>query len=101
MRLLSVNTGVPRSINAKSGQTGIFRTPVSGPVRVGTLGLSGDHILDTENHGGRLCCLNWRHGRLRAGWSESQTTPAPTVDHVWKACFWLLRLVWAVTLERE
>jgi len=52
MRLLSVNTGVPRSINAKSGQTGIFKTPVSSPVRIGTLGLSGDHILDTENHGG-------------------------------------------------
>ena len=52
MRLLSVNTGVPRAIEAKSGQTGIFKRPVSGPVRIGTLGLSGDHILDTEHHGG-------------------------------------------------
>ena len=35
------------------------------------------------------------------GWSEIQTTPAATVNHVWNARFWLLRLVLAVTLVRE
>ncbi|GGR22388.1 MOSC domain-containing protein [Deinococcus ruber] len=52
MRLLSVNIGTPRSIEAKSGQSGIFKVPVSEPVQIGALGLSGDHIVDTENHGG-------------------------------------------------
>jgi len=35
------------------------------------------------------------------GWSEAQTTPAATIDHIWNARFRLLRLVWAVTLVRE
>lgn len=52
MKLLSVNVGRPQPIAAKSGQSGIFKRPVDGPVWVGRLGLSGDHILDTANHGG-------------------------------------------------
>lgn len=54
MQLLSVNVGEPRAIAGagKSGTTGIFKEPQSEPVFVGKLGLSGDAILDTENHGG-------------------------------------------------
>ena len=54
MRVLSVNTGRATAIeNAKSsGLTGIFKTPAAGPVAVTTLGLDGDAICDTENHGG-------------------------------------------------
>ncbi len=52
MEIYSVNVGVERSINAKSGKTGIYKLPTSDPVYVGELGLKGDVIIDTENHGG-------------------------------------------------
>ncbi|WP_424952279.1 MOSC domain-containing protein [Deinococcus sp.] len=52
MNVLSVNIGTAEPIQAKSGRSGIFKRPASGPVRVGTLGLVGDHIVDTESHGG-------------------------------------------------
>lgn len=50
--LISVNIGTPRAITTKSGQTGIFKSPQSGPVNIGPLGLDDDHIIDTDNHGG-------------------------------------------------
>ncbi|WP_119067848.1 MOSC domain-containing protein [Rubrobacter indicoceani] len=54
MKLVSVNVGASRPIAGagKSGFTGIFKEPQSGLVSVGRLGLSGDAIVDTENHGG-------------------------------------------------
>lgn len=54
MRLLSVNVGQEEPIaNGKaSGKSGIFKRPIDTPVRVTTLGLAGDKISDTENHGG-------------------------------------------------
>jgi MOSC domain-containing protein YiiM len=36
----------------KPTRTGIHKRPVDGPVRVGRLGLAGDTICDTVNHGG-------------------------------------------------
>lgn len=53
-RLLSVNVGKVQSIaHAKpSGKTGIFKQPTLEPVRVTALGLQGDAIVDTANHGG-------------------------------------------------
>ncbi len=51
-RLLSVNLGQARALDAKSGLTGHFKTPVARAVRIGPLGLEGDAIVDTENHGG-------------------------------------------------
>jgi MOSC domain-containing protein YiiM len=54
MQLISVNVGQPRSIeNAKkSGQTGIYKIPLSAPARITGYGLTGDTICDTANHGG-------------------------------------------------
>jgi MOSC domain-containing protein YiiM len=54
MRILSVNVGRARHIeNAKSiGMTGIYKLPTAGPARVTSLGLEGDAVCDTENHGG-------------------------------------------------
>jgi MOSC domain-containing protein YiiM len=54
VRLLSVNVGTERAIEGagKSGKTGIFKRGVKGPVAVTSLGLAGDAIIDTENHGG-------------------------------------------------
>lgn len=36
----------------KPARTGIDKRPVTGPVSIGALGLSGDSICDTANHGG-------------------------------------------------
>ena len=54
MKLLSVNTGSLRNIPwAETAQvTGIFKNPVSGPVRVGVNGLEGDNIGSVKYHGG-------------------------------------------------
>jgi len=54
MRILSVNVGRARHIeNAKSiGMTGIYKLPTASPARVTSLGLEGDAVCDTENHGG-------------------------------------------------
>ena len=52
MKLASVNTGSLQPFNTKSGQTGIFKDPRSGPVMIGELGLEGDRIADKDNHGG-------------------------------------------------
>ncbi|MDQ4106581.1 MAG: MOSC domain-containing protein [Actinomycetota bacterium] len=54
MRLLSVNVGGERPIeNGKaSRKSGIYKRPVDGPVWITALGLAGDTISDTENHGG-------------------------------------------------
>jgi MOSC domain-containing protein YiiM len=54
MRILSVNVGKGQPIHGgkPSGRTGIFKTPVDVSVPIGFLGLQGDTIVDTENHGG-------------------------------------------------
>jgi MOSC domain-containing protein YiiM len=54
MRLLSINIGAVRTIgNANvSGQTGIYKEPVIGPVQVTSLGLPGDAIISKRHHGG-------------------------------------------------
>jgi MOSC domain-containing protein YiiM len=54
MHILSINIGTVRTIgNANvSGQTGIYKLPVAGPVQVTAAGLADDVIADTRNHGG-------------------------------------------------
>ena len=52
MQIHSINVGEERPINAKSGKSGIYKLPTTAPVYVGELGLKGDVIIDTENHGG-------------------------------------------------
>lgn len=54
MQLISINRGDAQPLrNAKAhGVTGIFKQPISGPVRITTLGIPDDAICDTENHGG-------------------------------------------------
>ena len=54
MHVVSVNVGKAQPIaNEKpSGLTGIFKQPRLEPVLVSPLGLEGDAIVDTENHGG-------------------------------------------------
>jgi MOSC domain-containing protein YiiM len=54
MKLVSVNVGVPREVewNGKRVLTSIWKDPVVGPVRVGTLNLDGDRQSDLSVHGG-------------------------------------------------
>ena len=58
MQLLSVNLGSeqpipgPKVPGKTSGTTGIFKKPVDTSVLVTELGLQGDAIVDTKNHGG-------------------------------------------------
>lgn len=55
MQVLSINIGESRKINTtkhRQQTTGIFKTPVSGPVTVGELGLMGDFIANQKHHGG-------------------------------------------------
>lgn len=39
-------------VPGRVGRTAIDKRPVPGRVRVGTLGLAGDHVCDTAHHGG-------------------------------------------------
>ena len=54
MKLLSVNLGLPREIfhEGRMIRTGIFKTPVQGPVRVSALNIDGDQQADLTVHGG-------------------------------------------------
>ncbi len=54
MQIESVNVGTARQLDGPSfqGRTGIFKTPVDSPVKIGALGLDGDDILDSRHHGG-------------------------------------------------
>jgi ferredoxin-NADP reductase/MOSC domain-containing protein YiiM len=53
-RLLSVNVGLPRDIawKGRTVHTGVWKTPVTGPCRVGRLNLQGDGQGDLAGHGG-------------------------------------------------
>ncbi|MGA7952477.1 MAG: MOSC domain-containing protein [Gloeobacterales cyanobacterium] len=54
MKLLSINVGLPREVDwrGKTVLTSIFKTPVSGRIRVTRLNLDGDQQSDLSVHGG-------------------------------------------------
>lgn len=54
MKLISVNTGLPREVTwrGKPVTTGIFKSPVDGPIMLRTLNLDGDKQADLSVHGG-------------------------------------------------
>ena len=54
MKLLSLNVGLPRQVNYQNElvTTGIFKEPVSGPVKLRKLNLDGDKQADLTVHGG-------------------------------------------------
>lgn len=52
-QVISINVGTPRKAAwAGIGRTSIDKQPVTGVVPVGRLGLEGDQVSDTRNHGG-------------------------------------------------
>ncbi len=54
MKLISVNVGMPREVSwrGKTVLTGIFKSPIAGPVTVQALNLDGDGQADLSVHGG-------------------------------------------------
>jgi MOSC domain-containing protein YiiM len=54
MKLLSINVGKERTQQRKDyvETTGIYKLPVDTPVEITSLGIEGDAICDTKNHGG-------------------------------------------------
>jgi MOSC domain-containing protein YiiM len=54
MQILSINTGQPRQIDPDdpSRLSGIYKTPIDGPVAITQTGVAGDVIVNTRNHGG-------------------------------------------------
>jgi MOSC domain-containing protein YiiM len=52
MRLIAVNLGRPELIEGHKAPTGICKRPAAGPVMIAPLGLEGDAVMDTRNHGG-------------------------------------------------
>jgi MOSC domain-containing protein YiiM len=95
MRLESVNLAVVRTGDwtGRVGRTGIDKRPADGPVHAGRLGLAGDTICDTREHGGPyraayayaiedLCWWSAEVGReLRPGsFGENLTTSGVDVN---------------------
>src|SRR5882672_1960636 len=54
MKILSIQVGRPRTVTlgGHQTQTGIYKNPVHGQIRVGTLNLDGDEQADLTVHGG-------------------------------------------------
>jgi MOSC domain-containing protein YiiM len=60
MRLISIQIGTPRTVGTPGAEnrmereftSAIWKSPVSGPVHLGPLGLAGDAVADTRVHGG-------------------------------------------------
>lgn len=60
MTLASIQIGDARTLGSEAARdpfdqlwtTGIFKTPVTGPIALGALGLAGDHQADPTVHGG-------------------------------------------------
>lgn len=65
-KVKSVQVSPPREVSEgeKTWLTGIFKTPLAGAVAVNPLGLEGDGVGDSVNHGGAdkaVCCHPWAH----------------------------------------
>lgn len=63
-------------LDAKPRRTGIDKRPVSGPVRIDALGLAGDSVLDTANHGGPTQAV-YAYAEEDLDWWRSQTADEP------------------------
>jgi MOSC domain-containing protein YiiM len=83
MKLLSVNVGLPREIEwqGRLVRTSIFKSPMSGQVRVATLNLEGDKQTDLSVHGGVHKAVYAYPSEHYAFWREE----IPHLDLPWGA----------------
>ncbi|GAB4457127.1 MAG: MOSC domain-containing protein [Anaerolineales bacterium] len=72
MKVLSINIGKERQQQRKDyiETTGIYKTPVDGPVEITALGIEGDAICDKKNHGGPDQALYLYGGADYAWWEQ-------------------------------
>ena len=84
MRILSVNVGQPREVADAAGNTvltSIYKSPVSGAVRVGELNIDGDRQSDLVKHGGPLRAVYMYPSEHYAFWR----TELPGTELPWGA----------------
>ncbi|MGE0623695.1 MAG: MOSC domain-containing protein [Pseudomonadales bacterium] len=77
MHVTSINVGAAKRLSGKSfsGLTGIFKEPVTEPVAVGTLGITGDAVLNARHHGGPDQAVYLYRQEDYEWWSASLTRP--------------------------
>lgn len=83
MKLLSVNVGLPCEVDFQGDTvlTSIFKTPVSGRVRVSQLNVEGDKQSDLSVHGGRDKAVYAYPSEHYADWRKE----LPDADLAWGA----------------
>jgi len=83
MKLVAVSVGRPRDVvwRGKSVRTSIWKSPVTGKVRVGTLNLAGDEQSDLSVHGGADKAVYVYPSEHYACWREE----LPGVELPWGA----------------
>lgn len=82
-RILSIQVGLPKTINGqdatgstdKPWQTGIFKTPLCGPVWLGKLNLDGDAQADLSVHGGPHKAVNAYPSEHYPYWKQTLHLP--------------------------
>lgn len=73
MEITSVNIGMRERLSGRSfnGETGIFKRPVEGEVRVGKLGLESDAVVNEKHHGGEDQAVYLYRAEDYAWWSAA------------------------------
>ncbi len=93
MHVISVNTGEITEVkwHGKSIRTGIYKQPVKGPVFLGKLGVTNDHVADLKVHGGenKACYLfpsnhypYWKERFPRLDWTWGMFGENLTVENL-------------------
>lgn len=79
MQIESINVGVRERLSHASfrGVTGIRKRPVTGPVRVGLLGLEDDAVVNTRHHGGPDQAVYLYRSEDYAWWSDALGSAVP------------------------
>lgn len=77
MHIISVNTGRRERLTGPKFdlETGIFKRPIEGAIRVDTLGLADDAVINTRHHGGPDQAVYLYRREDYAWWSETLAEP--------------------------
>jgi MOSC domain-containing protein YiiM len=86
MKLVSVNVGMPRSLTWRGAtfETGIFKTPVAGRIRLRTTNLDGDGQADLRAHGGLYKAAYGYPSEHYAAW-HAELPELLNLDRAWGA----------------
>src|SRR5260370_20195642 len=81
MQIISINVGLPREVEWRGRlvETGIFKQPVAGRVRIGRLNVEGDRQADLTVHGGADKAIYVYPSEHYAFWQEE----LPDIDLPW------------------